>query len=36
MRLELDTEAGELLITFDDGPRTRIVRDEGGWRVDTP
>jgi hypothetical protein len=36
LRLELDLEAGEMVIAIDDGAQARIVRDGEGWRVDIP
>jgi hypothetical protein len=34
LSLDLDLDAGEIAITIDDGPTTRIVRDGDSWRVD--
>jgi serine/threonine protein kinase len=36
LRLEVDLEAGELLIAFEDGPAARIVRHGDGWQVKAP
>jgi serine/threonine protein kinase len=36
LRLEVDLEAGELLIAFEDGPTARIVRHGDGWQVQAP
>jgi pSer/pThr/pTyr-binding forkhead associated (FHA) protein len=36
LRLELDLDAGQLTVTFENGPTARIVRDGDGWRVETP
>jgi hypothetical protein len=36
LRLEVDLEAGELLIAVEDGPAARIVRDRDGWQVQAP
>jgi predicted Ser/Thr protein kinase len=36
LRLELDAEAAELTISFENGPTARIVREGEGWRVEAP
>ena len=36
LRLELDADAAELTISFENGPTARIVRDGDGWRVEAP
>jgi hypothetical protein len=36
VRLELDTDTGELSVAIEHGPTARIVRDGDGWRVQIP
>jgi Protein kinase domain/FHA domain len=36
MRLEFDTDTGELSVAIERGPIARIVRDGEGWRVQIP
>jgi hypothetical protein len=36
LRLELDVDSAELTVSFENGPTARIVREDDGWRVETP